>query len=125
VYAIENVWLQTEILLERFLTISVADPECLSRILIFIHPGSQLSDPGSRKHGSNNCNKRGEGKKFVVLPWRQLKKNYSTFYPMSISSPEFGLGLWDPRSGIQKTYPGSKIQGSKRYKIPDSGSATC
>ncbi len=27
---------------------SVADPGCLSRILIFIHPGSRISDPGSR-----------------------------------------------------------------------------
>jgi hypothetical protein len=29
-------------------TSSVADPECLSRILIFSHPGSRISDPGSR-----------------------------------------------------------------------------
>ncbi len=27
---------------------SVADPECLSRILIFTHPGSRIPDPGSR-----------------------------------------------------------------------------
>jgi hypothetical protein len=32
---------------------SVADPGCLSRILIFIHPGSQISDPGTK-----NSNKR-------------------------------------------------------------------
>jgi hypothetical protein len=32
---------------------SVADPGCLSRILIFVHPGSQISDPGSK-----NSNKR-------------------------------------------------------------------
>jgi hypothetical protein len=32
---------------------SVADPECLSRILIFTHPGSRISDPGSK-----NSNKR-------------------------------------------------------------------
>ncbi len=30
-----------------FLT-SVADPGCLSRILIFIYPGSRILDPGSR-----------------------------------------------------------------------------
>jgi hypothetical protein len=27
---------------------SVADPGCLSRILIFTHPGSRILDPGSR-----------------------------------------------------------------------------
>ncbi len=27
---------------------SVADPGCLSRILIFTHPGSRISDPGSQ-----------------------------------------------------------------------------
>jgi hypothetical protein len=32
---------------------SVADPGCLSRILIFTHPGSRISDPGSK-----NSNKR-------------------------------------------------------------------
>jgi hypothetical protein len=31
----------------------VADPGCLSRILIFTHPGSRISDPGSK-----NSNKR-------------------------------------------------------------------
>jgi hypothetical protein len=29
-------------------TTSVADPGCLSRILIFTHPGSRISDPGSK-----------------------------------------------------------------------------
>jgi hypothetical protein len=32
---------------------SVADPGCLSRILIFTHPGSRIPDPGSK-----NSNKR-------------------------------------------------------------------
>ncbi len=40
---------------------SVADPVCLSRILIFTHPGSRISDPGSK-----NSNKR-EG-------WKKLAK---------------------------------------------------
>ncbi len=40
---------------ERFTSMlkSVADPECLSRIVIFIHPGSRFKD------GSNNSTKRG------------------------------------------------------------------
>jgi hypothetical protein len=40
-----------------FLTCSVSDPVCLSRILIFIFP----------RPGSNNSNKRGRGKKLVVV----------------------------------------------------------
>jgi hypothetical protein len=35
-----------------------------SLIVIFIHPGSRISDPGS-----NNSTKRGGGKNFVVLPF--------------------------------------------------------
>ncbi len=31
-----------------------------------------------------------------------------------------GSGIRDP----EKTYPGSRIQGSKRHRIPDPGSAT-
>jgi hypothetical protein len=32
------------------------------------------------------------------------------------------IWIWDPRSGIrdpEKTYSGSRIQGSKRHRIPD------
>jgi hypothetical protein len=35
-----------------------------SRILIFTHPGSRISDPGSK-----NSNKREGVKKFVVIPF--------------------------------------------------------
>ena len=46
-------------LLQLFKTeISVADPGCLSRILIFTHPGSRISLPGSK-----NSNKREGWKK--------------------------------------------------------------
>jgi len=37
---------------------SVADPGCLSRILIFTHSGSRISDPGSK----NSCKKERGGK---------------------------------------------------------------
>jgi hypothetical protein len=39
---------------------SVADSGCLSRILIFTHPGSRIFDPGS-----NHSNKRGGRKIFL------------------------------------------------------------
>ncbi len=76
----------------------VADPRCLSRILIFIHPGSRISYPGS-----NNTTKREGEKIFFFLPFLvatniiklkiilflnrkeiffcQNTKNYSTLYP--------------------------------------------
>jgi hypothetical protein len=34
---------------------------------------------------------------------------------LSLSSQKYGFGLWDP----EKTYTGSRIQGSKRHRIPD------
>jgi hypothetical protein len=40
---------------------SVADPGCLSRILIFTHPGSRIPDPKTA------TKERGE-KKLVVMP---------------------------------------------------------
>ncbi len=55
-----------------YLTSSIADPGCLSRILIFTHLGSRIpdlgsriSDPGSRipDPGSKNSNKRERWKK--------------------------------------------------------------
>jgi hypothetical protein len=54
----------------------------------------------------------------------QFSKNYRTFYPkkLSLSSKKYGFRIRDP----EKTYSGSRIQGSKRHRIPDpeSGSAT-
>jgi hypothetical protein len=41
---------------------SVADPGCLSRILIFTHPGSRISDPKTA------TKERGE-KKYFVIPF--------------------------------------------------------
>ncbi len=73
---------------------SVADPGCLSRILIFTHSGSRIADPVSK-----NSNKREGRKKSVVKATNftklkiisfyndeeknvgQFSKNYRTFYP--------------------------------------------
>jgi hypothetical protein len=65
------------LLRKKNILLSVADPGCLSRILIFIIP-----DPLS-----NNSNKRGEVKKCVVqlvLPsltdkYHKIENNYFTF----------------------------------------------
>jgi hypothetical protein len=74
-----------------------------SRILIFIHPGSWISDPGSE-----NSNKRGGRKKFVVLRFFVAK-----------SCQKYRFGIRDPRSG-KKTLPdpGPRVQkNGSRYRI--------
>jgi hypothetical protein len=101
---------------------SVAVPGCLSRILIFTHPGSRISDPKTA------TKEKGE-KKYVVIPflkpqisqncklfyfWKseeknlgQFSKNYRTFYPEMCHQDLKNMGLG---SGIQN--PGSEIKDS-------------
>ncbi len=43
-----RIWMCVKMSRFRNLLGSVADPGYLSRILIFTHPGSRISDPGSR-----------------------------------------------------------------------------
>ncbi len=45
-YILVRIQIQTP---DPYLIRSVADPGCLSWILIFTHPGSRISDPGSKK----------------------------------------------------------------------------
>ncbi len=128
--------------------LSVADPGCLSRIPDpDFYPsripdlGSRISDPGSKN--SNNW----EGCKkifchtflcshkflkivnyfsFEVLKKKnlgQFSKNYRIFTQKIVTKISInGLGIRDPGSEIrdpEKTYSGSRIQGSKRHRIPD------
>ncbi len=46
---------------------SVADPGCLSRILIFTHPGSRIPDPGSRIPDPKTAAKERGEKKLIVI----------------------------------------------------------
>ncbi len=110
---------------------SVADPGCLSRIriLIFTHPGSRISDPGSK-----NRNKRERWKKicyhtffcshkieYYVIFKMLKKKIWANFqwivevFIQKIFNMLSNIWIWDP----EKTYSGSRIQGSKRHRIPD------
>ncbi len=136
----------------------IPDPGCLSRIpdvypgsriLIFTHPGSRISDPGSK-----NSNKRERGKKIFVIPfyvatnftklsiilvlkcWKQnlgqFSKKYRTFYQKNcqkaLKNMVLGSGIRDPGSEIrdpEKTYSGSRTQGSKRHRIPDPDPQHC
>ncbi len=99
---------------------SVADPGCLSRILIFIHPGSRIPDP-------KTATKERIEKKLVEYPvpfWyteeknlAQFSKNYEVF-TQKIVTKLSKLWIWDPGSEIRdpgsgKTLSESRIQGSR------------
>ncbi len=82
---------------------SVADPGCLSRILIFTHPGSRISDQKTaRKESCKSAKEKNLG---------QFSKNYRTFYPkkLSLSSQKYGFGIRDP------------VSGKTLFRIPDPG----
>ncbi len=105
-----------------------------SRILIFTHSGSRISDPGSK-----NSNKREVWKKFVVATnFRKLKislffkcwrkkfgpvfKELYNFLPktLSLSSKKkmgLGSGIWDPEKNLFRIPDPSP--GVKRHRIPD------
>ncbi len=91
-------------------------------------PRSQISDPGSK-----NSNKREGWKKIschifhltklkIILFLKRWRKKFGpifkellNFLPkrLSLSSQKYGFGIRDP----EKTYSGSRIQGSKRHRI--------
>jgi hypothetical protein len=102
----------------------VADPGCLSRILIFTHPASQILNPKTA------TKERGE-KKFVVIGtffvatkftklkiilflkccrkkfWVSFQRIIELFTQKFVTTVS-KIGGWDPRSGIRKkTYSGS------------------
>ncbi len=120
---------------------SVADPDVYpgSWILIFSHPRSRISDP-------KTATKERAEKKLVVKPffvatnftklniilflqsWRKklkpIFKELLKFLPkkLSLSSQKYWFGIRYLGSEIrdpEKTYSGSRIQGSKRHRIPD------
>jgi hypothetical protein len=87
---------------EPFVTSSVADPGCLSRILIFTHPGSRIPDPNTA------TKERG----VVVIPFLQpqISQNFNYFIfemlkkkirvnfqnsQFSLSSQKYGFGIRD------------------------------
>jgi hypothetical protein len=119
-----------------------------SRILIFTHPGSRIPDLGSQiqkqqqKRGvKKNCchnflcshkfHKIAHYFSFDVLKkkiWANFQRIIEIF-TQKIVNKLSKIWIWDPGSEIRdpdKTYSGSRIQGSKRHRIPDprSGSAT-
>ncbi len=107
---------------------SVADPGCLSRIPDPVFYPSRIPDLGSK-----NSNKREGWKKICChnflcsykfhkianyFSFEVLKKKiWANFQKNFLPQMGLGSGIWDPGSG--KTYSGSRIQGSKRHRIPD------
>ncbi len=112
-----------------------------SRILIFTHPGSRISEPGSK-----NSNKRQVWKFFFcqtifcshnfhkteyylfLIFWRKkfgpIFQELLKFYPKNCHQALKNMCL---RSRIRKKPipdPGSRIQGSKRHRISDPGSGS-
>ncbi len=121
----------TTLLLSWFATLqsNVADPGCLSWILIFIHPGCRISD-----HGFNNSYKRGGGKLFLSYhfcsyKYHKIVNNFIFEQVKKIVLPKklriiviftqkivIGIGIRDLGSGENPF----RILGQK--KAPDPGS---
>jgi hypothetical protein len=106
---------------------SVADPGCLSRILIFTHPGSRISDPGRIPDPKTATKERGEKKldvkpfyvatKFNKIVNEVLKKKiWANFqriielFTKKIVKKLLKIWSWDPGSG------------KNPFQIPDPGS---
>ncbi len=120
----------------------MADPGCLSRIPDPNFYPSRIPDPWSK-----NSNKRQGWKFFFVKPffvgtnftkmdiilflicwrknfWPNSPRIFEVFTQKIVIKPS-KIWVWDPGSEIrdpEKTYSGSRIQGSKRHRIPDPGS---
>ncbi len=127
--------------LHRIVAYSVADLGCLSRIRDPDFYPSRIPDPdlGSR---IQNSSKREGWKKischtffvshkfhrienYFILEMLKKKiwaKNYRTYYSKNchqvLKNMGFGSGIRD----TEKTNPGSRIQESKKHRIPDPGS---
>jgi hypothetical protein len=101
----------------------VADPGCLSRILIFTHPGSRISDPKIVIPVPFFCSHKFHKivNYFIFeMPKKKIWANFQRIielFTQKIVTKLSKIWVWDPGSG--KSYSGSRIQGSKRHRIPD------
>ena len=105
-----------------------------SQILIFTHSGSRILDPGSKNsnkwegwekiccHTFFCCNKFHKIVNYFIFEtlkkkvWANFQRIIELFtQKLSLSSQKYGSGIRD----TEKTYYGSRIQGSKRHQTPD------
>jgi hypothetical protein len=107
-----------------------------SRILIFTHPGSRISDPktatkdrgGKKNFQTIFCSHKFHKTEYYFIfdmlnkkIWHNFQRIIEVFTQKIVTKPSKIL-VWDPRSEIQKKPipdPRSRIQGSKRHRIPD------
>ncbi len=120
-------------------------PQCGGSGMFIPDPGSRIPDPktATKERGEKKicchtffCSHKFHNiaNYFIFLMlkkkiWQILKK-LKNFLPkkLSQSSQKYGLGIRDRGSEIrdpEKTYSGSRIQGSKRHRIPDPDSQHC
>jgi hypothetical protein len=109
---------------------SVADPGCLSRILIFSHPGSRIPDPKQQQKrggGGIKCHAFLSSHKFHKIEnylcfevlktkiWANFKR-FIELFTQKIVTKLPKIWVWDPRSGSGKKPiqdPGSGFRGQK------------
>jgi hypothetical protein len=100
---------------------SVADPGCLSRILIFIHPGSGISDPVSR---IPDLGSRIPDPKTATNITKLKKKNFSEPVKQKIlSSLQRIIEIYTQKIVIRLSKYGVGIRDSEKnlFRIPDQG----
>jgi hypothetical protein len=124
---------------------TVADPGCLSRILIFTHPGSRIQKEQQKRGVKKICchtflwshkyHKIENYFSFEVLKkkiWVNFQR-IKDLFTQKIVTKLLKIWVWDPGSqknlfrirDPEKTYSGSRIQGSKRHQIPDPDPQHC
>ncbi len=112
--------------------VSVEDPGCLSRILIFTHPGSRIHKQQQKKEVKKiSCHTFKFHKIVNYVSFEVLKKKiWANFqriielFTKKIVKKLLKIWSWDPGSEIrdsEKTYSGSRGQ---KAPNPGSGSAT-
>ncbi len=112
-----------------YLSFSVADPGCLSRILIFTHPGSRIPDPktATKERGEKklvvNCHTFFCSHKFHKIIffemlkkkiWANFQRIIELFFTQKIVSKLSKIWAWDPGSEVRD--PGKNL-----FRIPDPG----
>ncbi len=94
------------------MSISVADPGCLSRIPdpTFFHPGSRIRTVSIPDPGSSSKN-------LSIITPKKAKKWF-------LSSKKFDPGCSSRIRMLTFSHPGTRIQGLKKHPIPDPGSGS-
>ncbi len=120
------------------IVLRIRDVYCLSRILIFTHPGSRIPDPKQeQKRGviKNCCHtvffctqKFHKIVNYFIFEmvkkkiWTNFQRILELFtLKIVIMLSKYGVGIRDP----EKTFSGSRIQGLKRHRIPDPDPQHC